>query len=174
VIVFSDRVEIWNPGRLPAGLSEEDLRHPHGPLPRNPLLAEPLFRAGYAEKAGSGTTDMIDACSDAGVPEPTFKQHGPPFVVTLWRDWLTDDVLAGLGLNERQLKALTAIRRQTRRAEAIRQPFVPQPLKHPLANGTKTLLPNGLGPARHGADAQGTDQIRQPLAEFAQLIHRFP
>lgn len=32
VIVFSDRVEIWNPGRLPAGLSEDDLRHPHGPL----------------------------------------------------------------------------------------------------------------------------------------------
>ncbi|MCF7732693.1 MAG: hypothetical protein K9N23_13470 [Akkermansiaceae bacterium] len=113
-IVFSDRVEVWNPGRLPPGLTELDLREPHGPLPRNPLIAEPLFRAGYAEKAGSGTTDMIDACRAAGVPEPDFKQHGPHFVVTLWRDWLTDEVLAGLGFNDRQMLAVAMIKRQSR------------------------------------------------------------
>jgi len=150
VIVFSDRVEIWNPGRLPAGLSEDDLRHPHGPLPRNPLLAEPLFRAGYAEKAGSGTTDMIDACRDAGVPEPTFKQHGPHFVVTLWRDWLTEDVLAGLGLNERQLKALAAIRRQPRFANSdyqaatgISRATAKRDLEELIAKGL--IVPKGSG-----------------------------
>jgi predicted HTH transcriptional regulator len=118
VIVFSDRVEVWNPGRLPAGLSEEDLRHPHGPLPRNPLIAEPLFRAGYAEKAGSGTTDMIEACRTAGVPEPDFKQHGPHFVVTLWRDWLTDEVLARLEFNDRQMQAVALVKRQGRISNA--------------------------------------------------------
>ncbi len=82
------------------------LREPHGPLPRNPLIAEPLFRTKYVEKAGTGTTDMIADCLEAGLPEPDFAQHGPHFVTTIWRDWLTEDVLAGLGLNERQLKAV--------------------------------------------------------------------
>jgi ATP-dependent DNA helicase RecG len=109
-IVFSDRVEIWNPGHLPAGLTAQDLREPHGPVPHNPLIAEPLFRAGYAEKAGTGTTDMIDVCRAAGLPEPEFAQRGPHFVVTLWRDWLTDAVLAGLGLNERQMLAVRTLK----------------------------------------------------------------
>ncbi len=103
VIVFADRIEVWNPGELPAGLTPELLREPHGPLPRNPLITEPLFRVKYVEKAGTGTTDMISDCLDAGLPEPSFAQHGPHFVTTVWRDWLTDDVLAKLGLSDRQM-----------------------------------------------------------------------
>lgn len=106
VIVFADRIEVWNPGELPAGLTPELLRQPHGPLPRNPLIAEPLFRVKYVEKAGTGTTDMIADCLDAGLPEPGFAQHGPHFVTTIWRDWLTDAVMDELGLNERQRKAV--------------------------------------------------------------------
>jgi predicted HTH transcriptional regulator len=106
VIVFADRIEVWNPGELPSGLTPEMLREPHGPLPRNPLIAEPLFRVKYVEKAGTGTTDMIADCIEAGLPEPDFKQHGPHFVTTIWRNWLTDKVLARLGLNERQMKAV--------------------------------------------------------------------
>jgi ATP-dependent DNA helicase RecG len=58
VLVFADRIEIWNLGELPPGLTPELLREPHGPMPRNPLIAEPLFRVQYVEKAGTGTTDM--------------------------------------------------------------------------------------------------------------------
>ena len=106
VIVFADRVEMWNPGELPPGLTPELLREPHGPIPRNPLIAEPLFRVKYAEKVGTGTTDMIADCRDAGLPEPDFEQRGPHFVVTLWRDWLTAEVIATLNLNDRQQRAL--------------------------------------------------------------------
>jgi ATP-dependent DNA helicase RecG len=102
VIVFADRIEVWNPGELPPGLTPDLLRKPHGPIPRNPLIAEPLFRVKYVEKAGTGTTDMIADCRQAGLPEPDFEQSGPHFVVTLWRDWLTGDVLAGYVLNDRQ------------------------------------------------------------------------
>lgn len=110
VIVFADRIEVWNPGELPHGLTPEMLREPHGPLPRNPLIAEPLFRVKYVEKAGTGTTDMIADCLDAGLPEPDFEQRGPHFVTTIWRDWLTDDVLTGLGLNERQRIGMALLR----------------------------------------------------------------
>ncbi len=107
VIVFADRVEVWNPGELPTGLTPELLRKPHAPLPRNPLIAEPLYRVKYVEKAGTGTTDMIDGCRKAGLPEPDFEQTGPHFVVTLWRNWLTEAVMNQLGLNERQKKGVS-------------------------------------------------------------------
>jgi ATP-dependent DNA helicase RecG len=108
VIVFADRIEVWNPGELPPGLTPELLRQPHGPIPRNPLIAEPLFRVKYVEKAGTGTTDMIADCLKAGLPEPDFRQCGPHFVTTLWRDWLTETVMKQLGLkaSERDLVAL--------------------------------------------------------------------
>jgi len=110
VIVFADRIEVWNPGELPPGLTPEMLREPHGPIPRNPLIAEPLFRVKYVEKAGTGTTDMIADCREAGLPEPDFEQHGPHFVVTLWRDWLTDEITASLGLSDRQRQAVRFVK----------------------------------------------------------------
>jgi predicted HTH transcriptional regulator len=109
VIVYADRIEVWNPGELPPGLTPELLREPHGPIPRNPLIAEPLFRVKYVEKAGTGTTDMIDDCRKAGLPEPDFEQRGPHFVVTIWRDWLARAVETGLALNERQRMAIDSL-----------------------------------------------------------------
>jgi predicted HTH transcriptional regulator len=114
VIVFADRIEVWNPGELPPGLTPDLLRQPHGPVPRNPLIAEPLFRIKYAEKVGTGTTDMIADCRAAGLPEPDFEQRGPHFVVTLWRDWLTDEVLAAYDLNTRQRRLIQLLRTQRR------------------------------------------------------------
>jgi hypothetical protein len=73
VIVYANRIEVWNPGEQPQGLTPEKLRHPHAPMPRNPLLAEPLYRVKFVEKAGTGTTDMIEDCRAAGLPEPTFE-----------------------------------------------------------------------------------------------------
>lgn len=114
VIVFADRIEVWNPGELPPGLTPELLRQPHGPIPRNPLIAEPLFRVKYVEKAGTGTTDMIADCLKAGLPEPDFRQCGPHFVTTLWRDWLTETVMVNMGLNERQKEVVLYAKRNGR------------------------------------------------------------
>ncbi|MBN2374265.1 DUF4062 domain-containing protein, partial [bacterium] len=41
VMLFADRLEVWNPGTLPPSLTLEMLRRPHGSVPGNPLLAEP-------------------------------------------------------------------------------------------------------------------------------------
>lgn len=110
VMLFSDRLEVWNPGELPPPLTMEKLRVPHASIPRNPLVADPLFLARYIEKAGTGTLDMIAQFREAGLPEPEFRQDGGMFVQTLWRDWLTDEVLRGLRLNERQKKAVAIAR----------------------------------------------------------------
>jgi predicted HTH transcriptional regulator len=73
VMVFADRAEIWNPGSLPPSLSLAQLRQPHGSIPANPLLAEPLYLAQYIERLGTGTADMIRRCREAGLPEPVFS-----------------------------------------------------------------------------------------------------
>jgi ATP-dependent DNA helicase RecG len=53
---------------------------------------------------------MIALCREAGLPEPDFRQDGGQFVMTLWRDWLTGEVIAELGLNERQKAALDYVK----------------------------------------------------------------
>ncbi len=110
VRLFADRLEVWNPGSLPSTLTMESLRDNHPSVPNNPLLAESLYLGRYIEKAGSGTQAMISLCREAGLPEPEFEQRQGSFVVTFWRDWLTDEVLADFNLNERQLKAIAYIK----------------------------------------------------------------
>jgi predicted HTH transcriptional regulator len=110
VSVFSDRVEVWNPGALPPGLTPARLREPHGSVARNPRICEALFLTRYIEKYGTGTLMMIRESVAHGLPEPRFEQRGGELVVTVWRDWLTEQRLAKLGLNERQKNALLELR----------------------------------------------------------------
>ena len=72
VMLFSDRLEVRNPGRLPPPLTLEKLREAHRSVPGNPLLAESLYLTEYIERMGTGTVDMIRRCVEAGLPEPEF------------------------------------------------------------------------------------------------------
>jgi ATP-dependent DNA helicase RecG len=90
-------------------------------MPRNPLIADPLYLAHYIEKAGSGTLDMIALCREAGLPEPDFRQDGGQFVMTLWRDWLTPSLMDSLGLDERERKLLALIKVNGRIANQMYQ-----------------------------------------------------
>ncbi|MCF6342249.1 MAG: DUF4062 domain-containing protein [Bacteroidales bacterium] len=50
VMLFRDRLEIWNPGSLPLGWTTEKLKHLHASIPANPLLAEPMYLSGYISR----------------------------------------------------------------------------------------------------------------------------
>ena len=110
VSVFADRVEVWNPGELPPPLTPEHLRHPHSSIARNHRICEALFLARYIEKFGTGTLMMIRECRAHALPEPDFVQRAGEIVTTVWRDWLTEKVLAGLKLNERQRRAIIFVK----------------------------------------------------------------
>ena len=84
IMLFRNRLEVWNPGQLPIHLSIDNLKRPHGSYPTNPLLAEPLYLAGYIERLGTGIPDMINQCIKAGLAEPEFFQEDS-FKVILWR-----------------------------------------------------------------------------------------
>ena len=124
VLLFADRLEVWNPGELPPGLTPQRLREPHPSIPRNPLIAEPLYLAHYIEKVGTGTLDMIARCRETGLPEPDFEQRADQFVVTIWRDWLTEEVMVDLGLNERQKKIVSYLKANQKITNAEYQSIV--------------------------------------------------
>jgi len=84
VMLFSDRLEVRNSGKLPPEITLEDLRTSHSSFPRNPLVAQGLYLVEYIERMGTGTLDMIKRCIEVGLPEPEFRVQGG-FVTTLPR-----------------------------------------------------------------------------------------
>jgi ATP-dependent DNA helicase RecG len=111
VKIFPDRLVITNPGTLMPGLTVEELRHdPHPSRRRNPLIAEVAAIDYWVERAGTGTTRMIKVCRGAGLPAPTFENRSSGFIVEFLRDPWTEERLARLGLNERQLLAMSHVR----------------------------------------------------------------
>ncbi|RFC31364.1 MAG: putative ATP-dependent DNA helicase recG C-terminal [Candidatus Nitrotoga sp. MKT] len=84
VMLFADRLEVWNPGNLPPALTLKTLCEPHGSYPANPLIAEPMYLTKYIERMGTGIGDMIERCIAHGLREPEFKLTDG-FVTTIWR-----------------------------------------------------------------------------------------
>jgi predicted HTH transcriptional regulator len=75
IMVFRNRIEIWNPGMLPLGWTTDKLKKIHNSVPKNPLIAEPMYLTGYIERLGTGTTDIINKSKNAGLAEPKFIQE---------------------------------------------------------------------------------------------------
>jgi len=114
VMVFLDRVEIWNSGTLPGNLKVEDLRKPHSSHPSNPTLASVLFFGDYIQQVGSGTTEMIRQCKEHGLPEPEFiSVRNLEFKTILARDVYTDTFFQKAGFNERQIRAIKLIKEKS-------------------------------------------------------------
>jgi predicted HTH transcriptional regulator len=84
VMLFRNRLEVWNPGRLPDGFTVQKLREMHSSEPTNPVIAHPLFLTGYIEHLGTGTTDMIADCAEYGLRAPEFIQ-AEDFRTIIWR-----------------------------------------------------------------------------------------
>jgi ATP-dependent DNA helicase RecG len=73
IAIFDDRLEISSTGDLPSGITLEALTRPHNSQPRNPLIAQSLFRSGVIESWGRGTIKMIELAAQAGLPPPEFE-----------------------------------------------------------------------------------------------------
>ena len=91
VMLFRNRLEIWNPGVLPFGLTIAKLYEDHKSIPANPLLAEPMYYKGYIEKAGTGTGDIVEKCRSYGLPMPQYQQD-EDFRVVLYRPEIEESV----------------------------------------------------------------------------------
>lgn len=109
--VYDDRIWFYNFGRLPNGITVEDLKMPgHESHLRNPLIAKVLYLAGYIEQYGSGTVRMVEWMKEANLPEPEYKEEMGGFSVYFYKDIYTDENLRKMGLNDRQIKAVLYVK----------------------------------------------------------------
>ena len=81
--VYDDKIWLWNAGKLPEGISIEQLKKPHASYLRNPLLADIFYKAGYIESWGRGTLNIIDYCTSANLPEPEMSEEMNGFLLVI-------------------------------------------------------------------------------------------
>lgn len=106
VKIFDDRLEVSNPGGLPAGMTVEDLKQPHESKPRNKLIADAFFLIKYIEQFGTGIGRMLEECRRAGVTAPDFESRRESFRIIFQKPVLLEARLAELNLSERQIKGI--------------------------------------------------------------------
>lgn len=82
ISLFSDRIEVENPGLLPFGLTLEDIRDGTSKL-RNRVIGRVFKELRLIEQWGSGIQRMTEACRDAGLAAPLLEERAMGFRVTI-------------------------------------------------------------------------------------------
>ena len=131
--IFNDRIEFFNPGSLPDGVSLEAILAGQSPsMPRNKQIASMFKEAGIIEKYGSGIRRVREIMALAGVRSPEFEAKPYFFKVTLYPMATGSGVdmveKNSGGVNEGVKSLLSAIRQQP----GERAPFYAKKLGSPV------------------------------------------
>lgn len=131
ILLFSDRIEFYSPGKLPGHVTVENLVDER--FSRNEIIVQVLSDLGFIERLGYGIDRMIRATEQAGLARPWFEETAAGFRVTLYgrgeglitdgserRRWLL------LGLNERQAQAMEYLSEKGRIANRDYQELCPE------------------------------------------------
>ena len=85
--IFDDRIEFYNPGKLPEGLTVEKLLSgDYTSTIRNKKIAEIFKEAELIEKYGSGIARILDGFERHGSPPPKFEETGNGFRVIAYKE----------------------------------------------------------------------------------------
>jgi ATP-dependent DNA helicase RecG len=75
VSVYPKRIELWNSGRLPDGLTADDLRREeHASILVNPDISHVFYLHEFMERVGRGTFKIVQACKAFGMRLPKWSQ----------------------------------------------------------------------------------------------------
>ncbi|ASB49412.1 hypothetical protein CDL62_09820 [Alkalitalea saponilacus] len=100
VKIFDDRIEFFNPGRLPKNITVDDLlNNRYRSTPRNKLIADLCKDIGLIGKYGSGIQRVINNFIDAGLPVLLFQNISVGFMVTVY----SEKVGERLSVNQRKI-----------------------------------------------------------------------
>ena len=83
IAIFSDRLEIQNPGMFPFGFTMEDLKAGVSRV-RNRVIARVFHELQWMEEWGSGYKRIIEICRREGYPEPRWEELGSSIRVTFY------------------------------------------------------------------------------------------
>jgi len=81
--IYPQRLEIWNTGWLPSGVTVKSLREGGISHPRNPDIARVFMLRGLVERMGSGGPRIVAMCQQAGLPAPQWQQRSGGMLLTL-------------------------------------------------------------------------------------------
>ncbi len=73
--VYDDRICLWNYGKMPEGTTISDMFKEHRSMPRNKLIANAFYFAGFVEAWGRGFEIIENAFKDAELEIPTFVEE---------------------------------------------------------------------------------------------------
>jgi len=112
--VYDNKFTCWNEGKLPEGLHIESLKTNHSSRPKNPIIADVCFKAGYIDSWGRGTLKIFNSCQKAELPEPTIESRDGGILVTLFKNKYAIEQLKELGLNNRQITAVEYLKENSK------------------------------------------------------------
>jgi ATP-dependent DNA helicase RecG len=142
VNVFEDRIEVFNPGNLPPGVTVENIKDAQES--RNRIIAARLNEMKYLEEYGRGIDIVFDQMAEWKLLPPIFKNTSNSFKVILLGNELSS-------LNERQIiiwEYLKDNRKITRKEAEDLLPDTPQAtVRTDLAKMRDLGLVNQLGQA---------------------------
>jgi ATP-dependent DNA helicase RecG len=110
VRVYDDRITFLNEGKLPPEVPVEKLKTEHLSKPRNKLLADVFYKAGFIESWGRGTLEIVNQCLEQELPEPDFIEEYGVFKTVLYKSKWNEEKLKKMELNDRQIKVISYLR----------------------------------------------------------------
>ena len=84
--VFDDHITLWNYGLLPEGITVKNMFDEHSSMPRNRLIANVFYLAGFIEAWGRGFVIVADTFRKEELEVPTFKENFGGLNVTIKRE----------------------------------------------------------------------------------------
>ena len=168
VRVFSNRIEVWNPGELPPGKTVDWLFEEHESMPFNPLIASAFYQARYIEHVGSGIEDIESACEEAGLPRTTIEVRNRTIVHTIWRKTTKE---AG-NTSKKTTKEVKATSKKTSKKKELVF-LLPEGLSDAARKIAETMLANPWISARGAAEILGLTQqgVQYHLAKLSSVLH---
>lgn len=119
VVMFTDRIEVYSPGRLPGHITVENIVEER--FARNEVIVQVLTDLGFVERLGYGIDRILRQMSESGLPKPKFEETANGFRVTLrgaGEQFVSADFdrnrYRNLSLNERQTAALQVLHKTGR------------------------------------------------------------
>lgn len=84
--VFDDHITLWNGGTLPPGYKVEKLMKLHESHPRNRLIANVFYLAGFIEAWGRGYEKIREAFQKENLEIPVFEEVRGGIMATIKRE----------------------------------------------------------------------------------------
>jgi len=150
LLMFSDRIEVYSPGRLAGHVTLRNILEER--FSRNEVIVQVLSDMGFIERLGYGIDRMVRLMEDDGLPPPKFHETANGFRVTLYGhgdrlltpEQVTRSRWAHLMLNERQEKALEFLSDRGRITNRDFQSLCPEVSAETIRRDLVDLVERGL------------------------------